>query len=141
MTGGVGEIPVFIDELYKTPSVITPHALPPTFVNVISEFGGVVNHHAALTATVSSIEQVAGGRFGCIGQSRSIYESDGVRLLSRDKIGLTVEALALAGQKADDDTDAAFVEVMFPNWIPIDPVAMARFAQECWDIQNEPIHP
>lgn len=111
MTGGVGEIPVFQDEVFKTPNIVTPHSLPPTFVNVINEFGWVTNFNVALTATVSAVEQVSNGRFGCIGQSRSIYESDGVRLLSRDKIGLGMEFLALAGQKSEDEANLEGLQV------------------------------
>ena len=56
----------------------------------------------ALTVTVNSVEQLSNGRHGCVGKLRSSYESDGVRLLSRENVGLGVEVLAFANVVADN---------------------------------------
>ena len=76
---------MFNDEQLKVPNVITPYMMPAAFLTVVNELGWITNYHQAFTNTMSSVEQLANGRSGCAGSSRSSYESDGGRLLSRDE--------------------------------------------------------
>ena len=86
MIRAVGDIPVFNDEQLKVPNVITPYMMPAAFLTVVNELGWITNYNQAFTNTMSSVEQLANRRFGCVGSSRSsYYESDGGRLLSRDE--------------------------------------------------------